>query len=220
MEIYIESGNPKGPLIVMLSGYPDNHESAWGPELLKKLSARYRLLTICLPQCNKGNKNFRSWGFTFPEMIERIYESVREKGPFFLVGHDWGALLALQFQNLYPFLVKKVILLDVGMLKPTTIPFKNLCLIILYQWWFAFAYIVSQLLSVALGNLIYFAYFKLVFLHISPSERVDIPDEEMTVLKCYPYFQYWKAWIMGRIKDPAFPSCPVLFMVSTINMLF
>jgi pimeloyl-ACP methyl ester carboxylesterase len=135
--------------------------------------------------------------------------------PLYVVGHDWGSVIALCFQNKYPELVKKLCLLDVGIVKPENAPIVDLVKILIYQWWWAIAYVIAQLLSFALGDMVFKSYmlFK-PLLHPCPEDSLHIPVTDMTVARCYPYYQFWEAMLTGKPVKAVYPTqnCPLLFM--------
>ena len=93
-------------------------------------------------------------------------------------------------------------------------------MIVLYQWWFAIAYIFSQLLGHAVGNLIFYCYFLLstALPILSPVGNSKLkstrPPNEISVHMAYPYFHFWKSMIsMDKSISFKFPSCKILYMV-------
>ena len=90
--------------------------------------------------------------------------------------------------------------------------------ILLYQWWFAASYIVSQLLGLFIGNI----FFKLFFLFgacfpsltIGSGNKLPRASEDISVHMCYPYYQFWRAQLtMSSDIKMRFPTCPLLYLV-------
>jgi pimeloyl-ACP methyl ester carboxylesterase len=224
---FIELGDKKKPLIVFLAGFPDNQLSGWGDVIIQDLMASNRLIFLCLPGYEKGATKYKPWGFGFETLVEMMHNTLislaANMEPFNLVGHDWGAFLSILYENKYPQSIRKLVLLDVGLLKPENAPIKHILIILLYQFWFAIAYILSQTISVTLGD----ALFKLFFLKPvvntvgpCPGELLTIPTKDFTVHKCYPYYHFWRSQFLMYFKEPVYPSCPLLYMVSIFLTLF
>ena len=41
------------------------------------------------------------------------------------------------------------------------------------------------------------------------------PIKEVNVTHCYPYWHMLSSMILGRFRAPVFPTCPLLYMVSS-----
>lgn len=74
----LELGNSKGPVLVLLAGYPDDCLSGWAP-IVAQFEGRYRVLAMCFPHLNKedgtktkgsGTGSELGWGYSFPELVE------------------------------------------------------------------------------------------------------------------------------------------------------
>lgn len=55
--------------------------------------------------------------YTIDNHIRSLHHTVMSEGPFTIVGHSMGSLLALNFANNYPDLVKKVVLIGMPVFK-------------------------------------------------------------------------------------------------------
>lgn len=216
---FVQKGRKDGPLIVFMAGFPDNETSAWGEVVPRELEKNYNLLFMCMPDFQKGNKEFKPWGHPFKEIVERMDNTIQSvkaaKEKVVIIGHDWGAILSLLYENKYPQNVEKVVLLDVGILKPPEVPIVQLLLILLYQFWFAIAYILASTLNHTLGDIHFKLYYLpfLKFLSPCPNDTLTIPMKDFSVSRCYPYYHYWKGKFTGTGVEPRFPSCPLLFLV-------
>lgn len=213
-------GNLSGKVICFLSGFPDDHFSAWPPQMIDELGKQFKLLFICLPEYNAGHMIKRKWGYSFDEVIDMVNVVVDEHTkavPCFVVGHDWGSVVALLFQNKYPAKVSRMCLLDVGIARPEHLPIIGLVLILMYQLWWAFSYVISQALSFKLGDVMFKSYQLLKpFIHPCPNDTFQCPESDCTVGRCYPYFQFAKAMALGNPVKVHFPSCPLLYMVGVL----
>jgi pimeloyl-ACP methyl ester carboxylesterase len=218
---YIEKGIKSGPPMVFMSGFPDNETCGWGKVLPEELGKKYRLIFICLPGYSETPTNppqNKKWGYEQEEVLAMMHGTIESVGlsskPFVLVAHDWGAFFSMLYTNRHPEIVSKLILCDVGMVNPANLPVATIPYIMFYQIYFAVSYIISQVISYALGNAIFWS-FRLFFQFMlpTPHDRFHLPESEITVAKCYPYYYLWKRLLTGTALVAKFPSCPLLFMV-------
>lgn len=214
---YITLGDPHNEPLVFLAGFPDDHLSGWSP-LVEELKDRYYVIALCIPQFEK-DATYKKWGYTFDELIHMMDNSIeeavpKEKLPVTLIGHDWGSLFGFLYQNKFPSKIKKYVTVDIGLM--TSISLWGMFLMLLYQWWFAIAYIVSQLFGEFIGHVVFGMCVLLLtyvpLLNICPNEKLPRPRNEVNVNMTYVYYQYWKETFCGRSLKPKFPTCPVLFM--------
>ena len=112
--VYID-GNEKKEPVWFLHGLGDTSQT-WN-ELFDDLKSHFHLFSIDLP----GHGTSADISDTSPKEIEdiilwfkKVIDTTTEMKPFFLVGHSWGAEIALRFAILFPDLVKGIILLDGG----------------------------------------------------------------------------------------------------------
>eukprot|EP01039_Chlorochromonas_danica_P000702 gene702-760_t len=215
---------PDKPLILFLAGFPDNQLSALHPTIPEALSKDYNLVCLCLPGYESGSKNttIPSWGYSFDELIKLLDNSIvlhrKSNQPLYLFAHDWGAFIALNYIQKYPDTVDKIMLLDVGVVDLNSMSFREVMVVIVYQWWFAFSFILSQTLGHYIGLLFFGLFFLPIMKPFWPTlkEKPTIPVKEYYPEKCYPYYYFWKA-VWGRRKDltPRTPKIPTLFMYGT-----
>jgi pimeloyl-ACP methyl ester carboxylesterase len=222
----IELGQKNGDALVFLSGWPDDQLSACAP-LVDKLKATHRILAICMPDLElKGYEAHRArpWGYSFAEidtMLDDTIVSILGKDTqFTLVIHDWGSVYGTIYQNNRPERVSRVVMMDVGLKKELS-PYDAL-VILLYQWWFTIAYIVSQVLGNFIGNIVLKSFFLfgliLPFLTVGSSGKAKLPRpvDDLSVHMCYPYYQFWKSKLtMKKDINMRFPTCPLLYLVNT-----
>ena len=223
---FLELGNQNGETLFFLNGFPDDGLSGWSPifELLKK---NYNIISLCIPQFEKGS-TYKPWGYNFTELIEMLDNTINQLAPntsITVVSHDWGAILTLLYCNKYPNKINRLVLVDVGIkgIKDSKSLWETF-LILLYQWWFSIAYIISQFLGSAIGNCIFVLYMVLVtalpFLKVCPHDIFHRPANEMNIEMCYIYYQYWKLFFQGKPIEPKMPDCPILYIVSFLFLSF
>ena len=231
-----DAGAPK--VLVMLAGFPDDETSSWGDVLLYLQTSKsfrdYRIMCCCLPDYEKGSvgKAKKPWGYTIDECVALLKSTIDKHVPnsrqkVTLVLHDWGSLVGQLYENRFPERVDRCVLLDVGQglgpgkAFPLLGPATPYAIILLYQLWWASAYVVSQLVWAALGELLFALYGLLVPSFMWPttlkSQDIPRPREEVGVALCYPYFQFWRAMFFSgaeqrRRMKPRKLSCPALFL--------
>lgn len=191
-----------------------------------------KVICLCLPDFDTTctSKQHKRWGYNFAEIIDRLEATINHYVPdqskqVDLVIHDFGSWVGLCYATKHSTRVRKVAIFDVGLglgrgLKPF---FMTAFIIILYQWWWAFAYIVSQVISTWLGQIIFYMYALLVpsMFKVLPTNEFHRPREYVRVHMCYLYYQFWRGMLLDRSQfpRPEFPKCPVLFMVRRINII-
>ena len=222
---YVEKGVKSGPPLVFMSGFPDNETSGWGTALPDELTKKYRCIFMCMPgssQVPNPVQQNRPWGYEHEEVLTMMYATLVSVGlgskKFTLIAHDWGAFYALLYSTRHPDALNKLILCDVGMVEPLRLPVTHIPFILFYQIYFAVSYIVSQTISFNLGMAIFLSFRRFFpFMNPSPADRMHVPDSEVTVKKCYPYYYIWKRLLTGTMLKTNFPTCPLLFMVNVAS---
>lgn len=210
----IVCGNVSGPALVLIAGFPDDQLSAWNAPFLDALKEKYHVFALCLPDYDNSWNEAKPWGHSFDDLVNGLHETLEalvKDRQFYLVAHDWGSVVAQLYENRFPERIKKLVLLDVGqMLKPSVI---DVIRILSYQWWFASAYFWSQLFGLQVGNFIFYAFFVLCpkFLRCTPTDVIRRKGKP-TVQLCYPYYQFWKSNLSGRLVEAKFPKVPTLFL--------
>ena len=136
-----------------------------------------------------------------------------------LVIHDWGALIGMLYENQYPTRVKRLVVMDVGILHFPDL--RYVFHILLYQVTFAISYMVSQLVCLRAGNVLFKGFLALCYvckplLAPTPHDVIHRPFHHLHVEMCYPYFYLYMHYVCGRLIMPTFPTAPVLFLVSVI----
>lgn len=227
---YREFGNVKGSkIIVLLAGFPDNETSGWGDVLEHfKTSPKfkdYRLICCCLPDMEDHPSVPRKpWGYSMDEMVALLAATVDHLVPnkqtkVTLCIHDWGAHVGMLFENAHTSRVEQILCFDVasGVSKGKSNFFLGpFFLVLLYQLWWASAYIVSQLIHHSIGNAIFLSYsiFVPAFLRPTRPEKLPRPLKDINVSMCYPYYSFWKQALTTDRKKlaPKRLSCRVLFL--------
>lgn len=102
----------KGPVIIFLHGIASSSTN-W-EYMLPLLKNDYRCITLDLLGFGKSPKP--EWaGYTVDEHINSIHNtivSLRIRGPYIIVGHSMGSLLAVRYAALHPSKVKRLVLLS------------------------------------------------------------------------------------------------------------
>lgn len=203
---YSIEGNPGGPTLVFIHGWPDN-ASLWRHQVAA-LSADFRCVLVTLP--NFGTQATRAGGFTFPELVGMLEATIREvmpKGKVSLVTHDWGAYIGYFLEKTHPGRIEKMAALDIGghIGQPGL---KSSLMIIGYQWSLAACWLIGGIVP-PLGRI----------LTLGVAKAIRVPGRQRATLRSrynYPYFYLWRSmllpWkrkeLLGRYR----PQCPVLYL--------
>jgi pimeloyl-ACP methyl ester carboxylesterase len=199
-------GNPDGPTVVFIHGWPDD-ASLWRRQI-DAMKTDFRCVVLTLP--NFGETHEKAGGHDFPELVERIAATIREvrpEGRVSLVTHDWGAYLGYLLEQSHPELIECMAALDIGgHLRPTD--WKTRLMIIGYQWPLILSWWVGGLLP-ALGRLMTRAV----------GNRVHVPERQLEQIHSrynYLYFYLWRAmllpWHRKSLLRNYRPRCPVLYL--------
>lgn len=225
-------GNPDSEkILVFIAGFPDDEQSGWGPVLpILEKQNNCRMICMCMPGFSNNSPLLKPWGYSMPEILCMINNTINfyvpdEKKKVNLIIHDWGAIYGYIYQNHFPDRVDKIVSLDVGLIGGiSSLPLRYIPVLLIYQIWFAVAYIISQTLSVGLGQIV-FRLFHFVPGFLRPSsEATPRPRHELHVHMGYLYYHFWRAFIFNRSRllTGRFPTCPLLFIVrkSTFSDLY
>ncbi len=107
---YAASG--KGPLVVMIHGYPD-YSGSW--DLLRPvLDDSYRVVAVDTRGYNLSDKPEGVENYEMPKLIADIDAVVRAEGydKATVIGHDWGGSIAWMFAFYYPQRLENLIVLS------------------------------------------------------------------------------------------------------------
>lgn len=110
---YFEYGNPEDPPIVCFHGLAGSGLYTYG-ELAPVLQERYRLIVFDSPGHGETQPCRSKPAYRFAHLAEWFHGAVGEllAGPYFVMGHSWGADVALHFTRHFPGNIRGLILLD------------------------------------------------------------------------------------------------------------
>lgn len=230
------------PTVIFIAGLPDSQLSAWPTEIIEHFKSTSHVIFLCLPGFEENAPLIPKWGYDFPTLKRMLRETVMaslptksdgKKKEFTLIAHDWGAVLSLMYLNDFKHdsFVSKVILLEVGCCSYFKLYFKELLIVVIYQFFLVLAYVVTRLLPGGIGSMIGGFMLKCFALPISapvwpiyPSERkhVDACNNKRSLERklqiYYPIYHIWKSAVLNGPKNtlPKFPvGVPLLFLVSS-----
>lgn len=200
------AGNPDGPTLVFIHGWPDD-ASLWRAQV-EALAPGFRCVLLTLP--NFGQTAEKAGGFDFPELLERVAATIREVhpgGPVGLVTHDWGAYIGYLLEQAHPELVESMAALDIGgHLQPADL--KTRLMMVAYQWALVGCWWVGGLLP-PLGDALTRGVAKIV--RVPTRQRATIRSRYN-----YPYFYLWRGmllpWHRHKMLGRYRPRCPVLYL--------
>jgi pimeloyl-ACP methyl ester carboxylesterase len=88
-----ESGNPQGPVLVAVHGYPDNH-TVWEP-IAAELGDRYRVIAYDVRGAGGSDKPTARASYRMDRLVEDLAAVIAEvspDAPVHLLAHDWGSI--------------------------------------------------------------------------------------------------------------------------------
>jgi pimeloyl-ACP methyl ester carboxylesterase len=108
---YVETGH--GAPVVLFHGFPEFWFS-WRHQLSALAGAGLRGLAPDLPGYNESERPARLRRYRVRALVNDLAAFIRQAagGPAFVVGHDWGGLLAFRLAALHPELVRKLVILN------------------------------------------------------------------------------------------------------------
>eukprot|EP00981_Chlorochromonas_danica_P015785 scaffold14435_cov266-Ochromonas_danica.AAC.2 len=129
---YEELGNEEGPVMVLLSGFPDSLNSAWHPKIIETLARQYHLFVISVPltppnPVTEDTKCFQSLLDNFNHTLRAAgalssqsnanpscpkRDSQKLGGSIILMAHGIGCLLALLYENRFPSDIERLLCCD------------------------------------------------------------------------------------------------------------
>lgn len=113
-----EYGDSKQPVLVCLHGMTGDSKSFLG--LIDFLKHDFRLIFIDGPGHGESDPFDREEDYSFSSLAKLIHQIVEEKTPepYYILGHSWGADIALQIARRFPEKIEGLILLDGGYVFP------------------------------------------------------------------------------------------------------
>lgn len=102
----------KGPLIVMLHGFPD-YWYTWR-NLMDPLSRDYRVAALDMRGYNKSDKPVGVENYTMDKLVADVAAVIKNEGrqQAIIVGHDWGGAVAWAFALNHPEMTERLIVLN------------------------------------------------------------------------------------------------------------
>jgi len=88
-----EAGNPDGPVVVAVHGYPDNH-AVW-EGVAAQLGDEYRVVTYDVRGAGASDKPTGRAAYRIDRLgddLAAVIDAVSPDAPVHLVGHDWGSM--------------------------------------------------------------------------------------------------------------------------------
>lgn len=88
-----ESGNPEGPVLVAIHGYPDNH-TVWDG-IAAELGDDYRVVTYDVRGAGESDKPTAKAAYRIDRLAEdfrAVIDEVSPDAPVHLLAHDWGSI--------------------------------------------------------------------------------------------------------------------------------
>lgn len=203
---HVVEGKPDGPTLVFVHGWPDD-ASLWRKQVAA-LGNEYRCVLVTLPHF--GTAPGKPGGHDFPELIDRLAETLRAVSPADPVGlvtHDWGAYLGYLLEQKHPELIGRMAALDVGgHAAPENV--KTTLMILGYQWALVACWLVGGLIP-PLGTAMTRGVARVI--RVPARQRATVRSRAN-----YPYFYLWRGLLLPRYRDRLLrryrPRCPVLFL--------
>ncbi|ANU09516.1 alpha/beta hydrolase [Planococcus antarcticus DSM 14505] len=120
---YYEYGDAKSPSIICLHGLAGNGLYSF-EELIFLLEGKFHLIVLDSPGHGKTPPFSEEADYLFSNVATWLHQVIEKIvfGPFYIIGHSWGADVALHFTRLYPENVLGLVLLDGGFTFPQNQP--------------------------------------------------------------------------------------------------
>lgn len=120
---YYDYGNPNNPALICLHGLAGNGFYSFN-ELAPHLNEQFRLIVLDCPGHGETSAFQNEDDYLFSNLAAWLHQTIQKivKGPFYILGHSWGADAALHFARFFPEKVLGLILLDGGFTFPQNQP--------------------------------------------------------------------------------------------------
>jgi epoxide hydrolase 4 len=147
---YVEMGS--GLPVIFLHGFPDFSYS-WRHQFATLSQLGFRCIAPDLRGYNKTDKPPRVADYRIAELVADVADFIRitTEGSVFLVGHDWGGIIAWRLAMDHPEVVRKLVILNAphparyrSLLKGITQPLRS---------WYAAAFQIPLLPELVLSSL-------------------------------------------------------------------
>ena len=111
VKIHYTKAGDKGPLVVMIHGFPDFWFS-WN-EQIKALQSTHRVVAMDLRGYNRSDKPKGLEPYAMPMLVSDVAAVIRDTGESkaVIVGHDWGGMVAWRFAMANPAMTDRLIVL-------------------------------------------------------------------------------------------------------------
>ena len=112
VKIHYAKAGEKGPLVVMIHGFPDFWYS-WN-EQIEALQSTYRVVAMDLRGYNRSDKPKGLDQYAMPRLVSDVAAVIRDAGEkkAVIVGHDWGGMVAWQFAMAKPKMTDRLVVLN------------------------------------------------------------------------------------------------------------
>ncbi|MEO5511170.1 MAG: alpha/beta hydrolase [Longimicrobiales bacterium] len=103
----------EGPAVILLHGFPENWTS-WRHQIPALVAAGYSVLAPDMRGYNLSDRPAMVEDYKLRLLIDDIAELVRAtpNKRAYIVGHDWGGVIAWTFAGAYPELVEKLVIMN------------------------------------------------------------------------------------------------------------
>lgn len=116
-----EAGDKSFPSLICFHGMTGDSKSFFG--LIEHLKEDFHLILLDLPGHGETEALNSEEDYRFSSMVIRLHQVIQllTQRAFYIIGHSWGADLALNFAKNFPGIVKGLVLIDGGYLFPEQI---------------------------------------------------------------------------------------------------
>lgn len=110
----VEKGPKSGDLIIFLHGFPE-FSYGWHRQMEWFSNKGYRTIVPDQRGYNLSDKPRGIKAYIMENLVEDVAALIRNYSdkPIFLVGHDWGAIVAWYVAAFYPQMIKKMVVLNI-----------------------------------------------------------------------------------------------------------
>jgi pimeloyl-ACP methyl ester carboxylesterase len=109
----VESGPQKGPLVLLLHGFPE-HWYSWRHQISALAKAGFRVIAPDQRGYNLSEKPASVEDYAIDTLTRDVAGLIHAVGrkEAVIVGHDWGGVVAYRFAMDYPRMTKKLVILN------------------------------------------------------------------------------------------------------------